>query len=287
MKPRKYIFVLLTVVLLLGSTVFAAYAAIPKTLLIMDAEGMKADPEKGQYHVRVDDMIPGVIYEHELEISNFHPTDPFKVYMRAEPVSSTGDADLFKYVTMTLSLDDVEFYRGSPNGLGSIDMQTKEHLLGTWKSGRQARLHMTAVLAKDIPEMVLESYGTGQATIVTDENGKKISKVVESVKGKSAMIEFLWIFTAEYDAAPTTTAAPTTVPFNSQVITTNPPYVPTDPPTTQPPRPPWVPTGLQSQLFRYSIVGVVALMVLVVFIFWLKATRKEKEAQGAQPPGQK
>ncbi len=156
---------------------------LPEGFLIIDQDGITVDPTNGTYEVLLTDMEPGEVYEHTLRLHNMVTDGTFDLFMRAEPVSSepilsgtTGEElpfiDLFEASEITLSLDGAEFYKGSPNGIGSIDMSTQSSPLGTFATNDIKDLKMIATLPADRISRELADSGYG------------------------GQIEFRWIFTA-------------------------------------------------------------------------------------------
>ncbi|MGL5378346.1 hypothetical protein [Clostridium sp.] len=142
-------------VLLVALTVTIFYSSVnaeplPNKFLIVDDNGISADTSNGEYYVKIDDMLPGEEYTNKIHLSNLSLDSNLNLYMRMEPVESRGDVDLFELVTITLSIDDNELYKGSPNGFGSIDMQSKVKEIGSFKPGEEKVMYVTAMLDSDM-----------------------------------------------------------------------------------------------------------------------------------------
>ena len=140
--------VLLCAIMLLGLTtaVSAEKHTLPDKFLIVDNQGITASPIDGVYYVKIDNMRPGELYSKKIHLQNMDTGSAFRLYMRAEPVSRSGNIDMFELTTLTLSLNGNQFFTGSPNGTGNIDMKGKVVDLGAFKTGQQKSLDMTALL---------------------------------------------------------------------------------------------------------------------------------------------
>lgn len=147
-KVKKIIFFIVVVIViqLTISSNRVNAASLPNKFLIVDDKGISVDTSNGTYYVKIDDMLPGEEYINKIYLSNLSLDSNFNLYMRMEPVKSDGDVDLFELVTITISINDKELYSGSPNGLGSIDMQSEVKEIGSFKPGEEKVMYMTAKL---------------------------------------------------------------------------------------------------------------------------------------------
>ena len=155
-------------------TVFAVPASaeeLEQGIVIADSDGMSVDPLTGEYFIAIDDVMPGDYYEKDIEVQNLREDKAFKIYMRAEPLSTEGNIDLFEETQVRLTLDGEEIYSGSLNGIGTVNMQQEAIELGdTYRPGDMRKLRC--------------EINVNQYTIGNGDYGK---------------IEFKWIFSAQVD----------------------------------------------------------------------------------------
>lgn len=151
-KMRKLICFTILLIALIVPIFYSSVNAepLPNKFLIVDDNGISADTSNGEYYIKIDNMLPGEEYTNKIHLSNLSLDSNLNLYMRMEPVDSRGDIDLFELVTITLSIDNNEVYKGSPSGLGSIDMQNEVKEIGNFKPGEEKFLYMTSMLNPSI-----------------------------------------------------------------------------------------------------------------------------------------
>ncbi|MCL2513305.1 MAG: hypothetical protein FWF08_05340, partial [Oscillospiraceae bacterium] len=164
--------------------------------------------------------------------------------------------DMFEICTITLSVDGKEFYRGSPDGNGSINMQEEAYHLGAFESGGQKIMKMTAVM-----------------------DGSKLPGA--AYEGE---IEFWWIFNAERALPPdeTTTADDDETTTGEDEEKTTDKDKTTAKTTEKDSGPDGTKTGVQFNTALYIIAGSIALAMAVVYVLILvykKRGEKQEEIE--------
>ncbi len=115
------------------STVHAA-KALPPGMVIGDSEGMYATSE-GEYYIDLVDILPGDVYRKEITIRSLDLEEPFSLGMLVEEIESTGSVDWKKHITITLTLDGKQLYRGPILGDNQKDWSKVPLELGVCKYG--------------------------------------------------------------------------------------------------------------------------------------------------------
>lgn len=122
------------VTILFGKGTLAEASALPSGLVIADDTGIVVSKE-GDYFVDMPNVLPGDVYTKEITIRSTDEKEPFDIGLRVKKISSTGDIDFNKHVTVKLTLDNKEIYNGPLLGNNTFDW-TKESLpLGRYQFG--------------------------------------------------------------------------------------------------------------------------------------------------------
>ncbi|MBP1040240.1 cell wall protein [Vagococcus sp. BWB3-3] len=150
---------LLLGLVIMGSVLFGKAALIeastlPSGLVIADDSGIVVSKE-GDYFVDMPNVLPGDVYTKDITIRSTDEKEPFDIGLRVKKISSTGDIDFNKHVTVSLVLEGKEIYKGPLLGNGEFDW-TKESLpLGTYQFGTDRVLKATFTVDK---ALTAESY---------------------------------------------------------------------------------------------------------------------------------
>ena len=119
---------------------------LPEGIIVADNEGISVDSQTGEFYIQ-QQLVPGETYVKYITIQNLREDKAFQIFLRTEPLTQTGNYDLFENVVMKLSLGDEVLYEGSPNGLGNIDMQKTAMPLGdVYEPGDTRVLKFEAIL---------------------------------------------------------------------------------------------------------------------------------------------
>lgn len=135
----------------MNARIAADEQVLASNVLIVDENGITADSSSGEFYVRILDMKPGTTYVKNISIYNFEDQE-IKLYMKAVPVSQEGNINLYELCTTTLRIGSRNFYEGSANGIGNIDMQNDAYELVTISAGQQSTLNFTAQIPKALQE---------------------------------------------------------------------------------------------------------------------------------------
>ncbi|MGG5316074.1 hypothetical protein IGI49_000768 [Enterococcus sp. AZ071] len=111
-----------------------AAKALPPGMVIGDSEGMYATSD-GEYYIDLVDILPGDVYKKEITIRSLDLEDPFSLGMLVEEIDSTGSLDWKNHITMTLTLDGEQIYKGSLLGDSGKDWSKVPLELGVCKYG--------------------------------------------------------------------------------------------------------------------------------------------------------
>nr|WP_034693020.1 LPXTG cell wall anchor domain-containing protein [Enterococcus pallens] len=119
-----------------------AAKALPPGMVIGDSEGVYATSD-GEYYIDLVDIFPGDVYEKDITIRSLDLEEPFSLGMLVEEVNSKGSVLWKEHITMTLTLDGEEIYKGPLLGDGSFDWSKTPLELGVCKYGTDKVLHAT------------------------------------------------------------------------------------------------------------------------------------------------
>lgn len=125
---------------------FAA-SSLPSGVVIGDDSGLYATSE-GEYFIDIPEVVAGESYEKEITIRCLDVKEPFELGLLVNKVSSKGSVDFNKYMTMTLTLDDKQLYKGPLLGDGKTDWSLEPLSLGICKYGTDHFLKVHFEMAK-------------------------------------------------------------------------------------------------------------------------------------------
>lgn len=127
-----------------GTAALAATTTnLPASFLIGDQDGISVTYD-GYYYINAVDLMPGDVITKKLTIQNLeHDSNPFMLYMTAEPLETNGPIDLLNAVHLTLKLDGREIYSGRIRGDEGFDMIQNALDLGTYATGDTSVMEIT------------------------------------------------------------------------------------------------------------------------------------------------
>ena len=99
-----------------------AVKGLPERLAALDDEGRPVNSATGEYFFRVEQMVLGETYTKDIQLINLCEDKSYHIYFCVEPLFQNGEIDLEQGCTCRFSLDGSEFYSGSVNGAGNIDL---------------------------------------------------------------------------------------------------------------------------------------------------------------------
>ncbi|MEO1772687.1 cell wall protein [Candidatus Enterococcus ferrettii] len=173
------LFLFISVLLLYTIVPIKAYATItslPSGVVIGDDKGLFATSE-GEYYIDIPKVTSGQTYEKEITIRSLDVKEPFDLGLLVKKITSKGSLDFNQHMTMILTLDGKEIYKGPVLGDGSKNWALEPLSLGICK------------------------YGTDQILIARFEMDGKVSN--EDFKEESEML-FQWTFVATKNQSHTT-----------------------------------------------------------------------------------
>lgn len=206
-----------------------AVKGLPERLAALDDAGNAVNSATGEYFFHVEGMSLGETYTKNIQIMNLREDKSYHIYFRVEPLFKNGEIDLEQGCSCRFLLDGQQFYSGSVNGAGNIDL-TEYYDLGRYDTGESHVLRC---------EITFHDLATSQTVDngwrVVDKDGVHVLR--EGTGGGSIYgeIEFKWIFCASvapYVPAPLPTEAAPTQPLPTEPLPTEP--LPTEPAPTEP-----------------------------------------------------
>ena len=170
-----------------------AVKGLPERLAALDDQGNAVNSATGEYFFHVEDMILGERYTKNIQLMNLRDDAAYHIYFCVEPLYKDGQIDLEEGCDCRFFLDGVEFYRGSVNGAGNIDL-TEYYDCGRYGPGEAHTLRC---------EIVFNQFAINQAV----DHGWRLVDVdgVHVLRGPSGEaevygeIEFKWIFCASVE----------------------------------------------------------------------------------------
>ena len=170
-----------------------AVKGLPERLAALDDEGNPVNSETGEYFFHVENMTPGMTYTKKIQLANLREDQGYHIFFCVEPLSKAGDIDLEAGCLCTFFLDDVQFYAGSVNGDGNIDL-TQYYDCGSFAPGEMHVLRCEIVLS-DIN--VNQNVDNGWTLV--DRDGAHVLREPEGEGYAYGEIEFKWIFCARVE----------------------------------------------------------------------------------------
>ena len=179
--------------LLLILVVIPVYAKENKLYLVEEDKSIKY--ESGLYDEKVflkhTDMVPGSSYTDELVIEN--GTDvAYKLYLRANKKGQSVDAEkLLDSITLVMTLDGREIYRGKANGMGNIIL-TDSVLLGEFEPNKSSVLKVETYLSVEYENPTGDDYSyvdwTFYAQIDDDEPPEEVVPITGHNKSTTFIV---------------------------------------------------------------------------------------------------
>lgn len=120
---------------------------LPPGMVIGDSEGVNAT-KNGEYHVRVNDVLPGKTWHTTISMVNMEKDVPYHLTMLISPAVVSGSLDLSQAIQMTLTYEGKIIYEGPASGVSeSLNLQTTPLNLGTFRAGDSRALEVTYSLS--------------------------------------------------------------------------------------------------------------------------------------------
>lgn len=128
----------------------AAAQAIPSGIVIGDDKGIKVEAD-GVYLMDIEGILPGNEYETTVSLLNVDEKGgAYDLYFWIDPPTQIeGSINFAEAMTMKLMLDDKEIFDGKVSGIGNLDLQKEELLLGNLKPGDTKALKVQMKMSKD------------------------------------------------------------------------------------------------------------------------------------------
>ena len=231
-----------------------AVKGLPERLAALDDEGNAVNSETGEYFFHVENMVFGETYTKNIQLINLREDASYRIYFRVEPLYKSGEIDLEDGCECRFYLDSKEFYKGTVNGDGNIDLTANAFDCGFYAPGQSHTIRAEVVWNSFNPQ---KSVNNGWRLV--DQNGIHILIDPEGNAHTEGEIEFKWIFYAQIAEKPATKDE---VPDGNDGGG----YAPQ--------------TGLLLQNGTYWLIGVgvavVAVMVLLVLI--IRSKKKDKKS---------
>ncbi|MBO1307837.1 LPXTG cell wall anchor domain-containing protein [Enterococcus sp. 669A] len=127
---------------------FAA-SSLPSGVVIGDDSGLYATSE-GEYFIDIPEAVAGESYEKEITIRCLDVEEPFELGLLVNKVTSKGSIDFNEYMTMTLTLDGEQLYKGPILGDGTTDWSLEPLVLGVCEYGTDHMLDVHIEMAKGL-----------------------------------------------------------------------------------------------------------------------------------------
>jgi len=153
-----------------GAINAAAATDLPPGLLIGDDDGVYVGID-GMYFINAENLMPGDVIKKRLVIQNLDQPGstpesviPFKLTIRAEPMSATGPVNLLDCVQLELKLDGTAIFRGAVRG-NECEINSENNMierplpLGEYKIGDRGVLDITLTVDPEMPLL----YETSEA----------------------------------------------------------------------------------------------------------------------------
>lgn len=132
-----------------GTLLAVASQTLPPEVIIGDETGISAS-SKGEYFVDLPNVLPGESYEKTITIRSLDLKEPFELGLLVDKDSEKGIIDLNDKVTVTLSIDGKELYKGPLLGNGKFDWAVQPLILGTCEYGKDQVLTAVFDVDKDL-----------------------------------------------------------------------------------------------------------------------------------------
>lgn len=264
-----------------------AVKGLPERLAALDDEGNPVNSATGEYFFHVEGMEFGETYSKNVQLINLREDASYHIYFYVEPLFKAGEIDLEEGCECVFYLDGNEFYRGTVNGDGNIDLKEEHFDCGYYAPGESHTIRCE-VTWNDIN--VDKHYDNGWRLI--DSEGEHILVGPNGERTAYGEIEFKWIFYAQM------TEDSSSVPE---------PYPPVDGPKEPPPGsstpdggssstpdsgnpepssdssrpddsffPPYTGFMMKDGKFWLISMGVIALMIAVLLVL-IKKQKKDKK----------
>lgn len=174
-----------------------AVKGLPERLAALDDEGNPVNSETGEYFFHVENMEFGETYTKEVQLMNLREDEGYHIWFYVEPLFKKGDIDLEIGCECRFYLDGVEFYKGTVNGDGNIDLKTDHFDCGYYAPGDSH-----AITA----EVTWNNYdslkGIDNGWKMIDKDGEHILVEADGTTHVEGEIEFKWIFYSQIEVEP-------------------------------------------------------------------------------------
>lgn len=141
-KLKTSLLVMCILAMFSGVAVYADSASLPSGFLISDHDGFHVSRD-GDYFINAVGLKPGDVIKKTLKIQNLENDKAFQLSMTAEPLKSTGPADLLDEIHMNLKLNGQEIYDGRVRGDEGTDMTKTPLPLGEYAYLNSGTLEIT------------------------------------------------------------------------------------------------------------------------------------------------
>ena len=204
MKLKRIIPSLLGSLLLLFSWIgMAAFAetplpdgavkGLPERLAALDDKGNPVNSATGEFFFHVEDMKLGEVYTKNVQIMNLREDKSYRIYFCVEPLFKNGEIDLEAGCSCRFLMDGEEFFTGTVNGEGNIDL-TQYYDCGVFTPGASHTLRCEI----SFNEMsVNRAIDNGWRLV--DVDGVHVLRGPDGTGYAFGEIEFKWIFCAKVE----------------------------------------------------------------------------------------
>lgn len=169
-----------------------AVKGLPEKLAALDDEGRAVNSETGEYFFRVENMKFGETYTKNMQLINLREDYGYHIYFYVEPLFKAGEIDLEEGCECRFLLDGKEFYKGTVNGDGNIDLKEQHFDCGYYAPGESHTLRAEVVWNRTATKSLVNN---GHKLI--DKDGVHILTFPEGATSVQGEIEFKWIFYAK------------------------------------------------------------------------------------------
>lgn len=155
---KNHLFVLMCFLFLFP--IMAKAEELPPGIVIGDNNGLNAT-KNGQYHVNVNNVMPGKSWHTTISIINMEKDIPYSLSMLIEPSIVSGKLDLSNELEMIIHYDGEKIYQGPASGIGSTkNLQNTPIDLGVFKAGDSRALDVEYSLSGKFTNQDFEQKNT-------------------------------------------------------------------------------------------------------------------------------
>ena len=206
-----------------------AVKGLPERLAALDDAGNAVNSATGEYFFHVEGMRLGETYTKNIQLINLCEDKTYHIFFCVEPLFKSGEIDLEQGCSCRFLLDGTQFYSGSVNGAGNIDL-TQYYDLGRFEMG-ESHVLRCEITFHDLT--ATQSVDNGWRLV--DKDGVHVLREGSGGGAIYGEIEFKWIFCARaipYVPGPRPTEPVPTQPLPTEPQPTQP--LPTEPVPTEP-----------------------------------------------------